>query len=315
MNIVILDGQTVNSGDLSWAPFEELGDLMVYPRSKPEEILDRARSAEAILINKAPIHAETLAQLPKLKYIGILATGYNSVDTGAARERNIPVCNAAGYGTDSVAQHVFALLLELCNHVALHNEDTHAGGWTKSPDWTYRIRPMVELSGKTLGIIGLGRIGQATARVGQGFGMKVIAHNRSPKEIAGIEMTNLADIFRRSDVVSLHCPLTEENREFVNKERLALMKPSAFLINTGRGPLIQEEALADVLHKQGIAGAGLDVLSLEPPSMNNPLFKAPNCLITPHNAWGTKECRERLIKIAADNLSAFQAGSPKNVVN
>jgi len=315
MNIVILDGQTVNSGDLSWAPIEELGSLTVYPRSKAEEILDRAKSADAILINKAPISKETLTQLPKLKYIGILATGYNSVDTKAARERNIPVCNAAGYGTDSVAQHVFALLLELCNHVALHNEHTHSGGWTKSPDWTYRLKPMLELAGKTLGIIGLGRIGQATARVGQGFGMNIIAHNRSPKDISGIEMTSLDDVFLRSDVISLHSPLTEENREFVNKERLALMKSTAFLINTGRGPLIEEKALADALSEQRIAGAGLDVLAIEPPSMDNPLFQAPNCLITPHNAWGTRECRERLIQIAADNLSAFEQGSPKNVVN
>lgn len=315
MQIVILDGQTVNSGDLSWAPMEALGDLVVYPRSKPDEIVERAREAEAILINKAPITREVIAQLAHLRYIGILATGYNSVDTGAAREKNIPVCNAAGYASESVAQHVFALLLELTNHVALHDADTRSGGWRKSPDWTYRLKPMMELAGKTMGIIGLGMIGQTTARVAQGFGMKVIAHNRSPRNIAGIEMVSMEEVFRRSDVLSLHCPLTEENREFVNREKLSLMKSSAFLINTGRGPLIEEFDLAQALIEEKIAGAGLDVLSIEPPHKDNPLVHAPNCLITPHNAWGTRECRERLIQIAADNLAAFQKGNPVNVVN
>lgn len=315
MKIVILDGQTVNNGDLSWAPFETLGELTVYPRSKAEEIVERAKDAEAILINKAQITKGVIEQLPKLRYIGILATGYNSVDTIAARERNIPVCNAAGYASASVAQHVFALLLELTNHVALHDADTRSGGWKRSPDWTYRLKPMMELAGKTMGIIGLGMIGQATAKVAQGFGMKVIAYNRSPRNIAGVEMLSMEEVFRTSDVLSLHCPLTEENREFVNKERLELMKSSAFLINTGRGPLIEEFGLAQALIDGQIAGAGLDVLSFEPPKKENPLFHAPNCLITPHNAWGTKECRERLIQIAANNLDAFQLGSPKNVVN
>ena len=315
MKIVVLDGHTVNHGDLSWEPFEKLGDFEVYPRSSKEEILARAEDAEAILINKAPIDRETLAQLPRLKYIGILATGYNTVDTIAARERNIPVCNAAGYASESVAQHVFALLLELANHVAVHDADVKSGGWTNNPDWTYQRKPMIELWSKTMGIIGLGRIGQTTARLAQGFGMRVIAHNRSPKDIEGVEMKSLDEVFAESDVISLHCPLTAENREFVNAEKLALMKSSAILINTGRGPLIQEADLAEALNAGKIRAAGLDVLHQEPPNMDNPLIHAKNCIITPHNAWGTRECRERLIQIAADNLQNFQNGTPSNVVN
>lgn len=315
MKIVVLDGHTVNHGDLSWEAFEKLGDFEVYPRSKAEEILPRAQGADAILINKAPISRETLSQLPELKYIGILATGYNTVDTIAARERGIPVCNAAGYASESVAQHVFALLLELANHVAVHDADVKSGGWTNNPDWTYQRKPMIELWGKTMGIIGLGRIGQTTARVAKGFGMKVIAHNRSPKDIEGVEMKSLDEVFAESDVISLHCPLTAENREFVNAEKLAMMKSTAILINTGRGPLIQEADLAEALNTGKIRAAGLDVLHQEPPSMDNPLIHAKNCVITPHNAWGTRECRERLIQIAADNLQNFQNGTPSNVVN
>jgi len=315
MKIVVLDGHTVNNGDLSWAPFERLGEFEVYPRSKVEEILPRAQGADAILINKAPISREILSHLPQLKYIGILATGYNTVDTVAAREREIPVCNAAGYASESVAQHVFALLLELANHVAVHDADVKSGGWTNNPDWTYQRKPMIELWGKTMGIIGLGRIGQTTARLAQGFGMKVIAHNRSPKDVAGVEMKSLDEVFAESDVISLHCPLTDKNREFVNAEKLALMKSSAILINTGRGPLIQEKDLAEALNTGKILAAGLDVLHQEPPAMDNPLIHAKNCIITPHNAWGTRECRARLIQIAADNLANFQKGSPTNVVN
>ncbi|MEL6255597.1 MAG: D-2-hydroxyacid dehydrogenase [Bacteroidota bacterium] len=315
MKIVVLDGNTVNNGDLSWAPFERLGEFEVYPRSSKAEILQRAKGADAILINKAPISRETLSNLPELKYIGILATGYNTVDTVAARERSIPVCNAAGYASESVAQHVFALLLELTNHVALHDEDVKRGGWTNSPDWTYQRKPMMELWGKTMGIIGLGRIGQTTARVAQGFGMKVIAHNRSPKDVAGVEMKSLKEVFAESDVISLHCPLTAENKEFINAEKLALMKSSAILINTGRGPLIQEVDLASALNEDKIRAAGLDVLHQEPPNIDNPLIHAKNCITTPHNAWGTRECRERLIQIAAENLENFQKGNPTNVVN
>lgn len=315
MKIVVLDGQTVNGGDLSWGPLEKLGELTVYPRSKAEEIIPRALGADAIFINKTPIDRVAIEQLSQLSYIGILATGYNTVDTQAARERNIPVCNAAGYASESVAQHVFALLLELSNHVSLHDADVKAGGWTKSPDWTYRLKPMIELSGKTMGIIGLGMIGQTTARLAQGFGMKVIAHNRSPKSIAGIEMKSLEDLFRESDVISLHCPLNEETKGIIHAENLAMMKSGVILINTGRGPLVVEKDLSEALNAGQIGGAGLDVLAHEPPAMDNPLIHAKNCIITPHNAWGTRACRERLIQIAADNLEAFQKGQPQNVVN
>ncbi|MEM6805577.1 MAG: D-2-hydroxyacid dehydrogenase [Bacteroidota bacterium] len=315
MKIVVLDGQTVNGGDLSWGPLENLGELRVYPRSSYEEIVPRAQDADAILINKAPIDRKIISQLRQLSYIGILATGYNTVDTEAARERNIPVCNAAGYASESVAQHVFALLLEMSNHVAIHDADVKSGGWTQSPDWTYRRKPMIELWGKTMGIIGLGMIGQTTARVARGFGMKVIAHSRSPKSIDGIEMRSLEELFRESDVISLHCPLTEETKGIINAESLRMMKAETILINTGRGPLVVEKELAAALNAGQIAGAALDVLDIEPPSMENPLIQAKNCIITPHNAWGTRACRERLIQIAADNLEAFQKAKPQNVVN
>ncbi|MEM7374502.1 MAG: D-2-hydroxyacid dehydrogenase [Bacteroidota bacterium] len=315
MNIVILDAKTVNHGDLSWAGLEALGSLMVYDRSAEHEVLERSLEADAILTNKAIISAETLAQLPRLKYIGIIATGYNSVDTEFARTRGIPVCNAAGYGTDSVAQHVFALILSLSNHVAAHAKSTSEGVWTRSPDWTYTLAPMFELAGKTLGIIGLGTIGRRVAELGLAFGMKVIAQNRSPRSISGVEMVDVDSIFAQSDVISLHTALTAENAAFVNAARIGLMKSSAILINTARGGLIQEDDLAGALNEGRIAGAGLDVLSSEPPPLSNPLLSAKNCLVTPHNAWQSREARSRLIEIVVENLVAFLRGEPQNVVN
>ncbi|GAB4421138.1 MAG: D-2-hydroxyacid dehydrogenase [Bacteroidia bacterium] len=314
MNIVILDGHTTSDGDLGWHALRALGQLRIYDRSAPDEIVPRAREADAVLLNKARLDAQALAQLPRLRYIGILATGYNTVDTAAAAARGIPVCNAAGYGSASVAQHVFALLLDLVNHVALHADDV-ATAWPASPDWTYRLALMTELDGKTMGIVGLGQIGQATARIAQAFGMRVVAHNRSPRAVPGVEMLDLEALFAQSDVVSLHCPLTADNTGFVDAALLARMKPSALLINTARGPLIDEQALAAALQAGQIAGAGLDVLSAEPPPPDHPLLRAPRCRITPHNAWGSRESRARLIAIAADNLRAFRDGRLQNVVN
>ena len=315
MNIVILDGKTVNHGDLSWEGLEALGSLTVYDRSSEDQVLSRSLEADAILTNKAIITADTLAQLPRLKYIGIIATGYNTVDTQFAASRGIPVCNAAGYGTDSVAQHVFALILALSNHVAAHARSTSAGEWSVSPDWTYTVAPMMELAGKTLGIIGLGTIGRKTAELGQAFGMKVIAHSRSPKSVAGVEMVDQESLFRQSDVISLHTALTAENTGLINADRLGWMKPSAFLINTARGGLVQEADLAAALNEGRIAGAGLDVLSSEPPPPDNVMLSAKNCLVTPHNAWQTREARARLIEIVVENLARFVRGEPRNVVN
>lgn len=315
MEIVILDAHTANPGDLGWEAMEKLGKLTVYASTRPEEIVNRAVGKEVIVINKVGITAEMMDQLPALKLIAFLATGYNTVDIDAARERNILVCNAPAYGTASVAQHAFALILELTNQVGIHHQSVSAGEWTTQPFWTYRKTPMNELEGKTMGIIGLGNIGSRAAKIALAFGMEVIAHTRTPKHIPGVELVDEDDIFRRSDVISLHCPLTSENFEFVNEDKINLMKSSAFLINTGRGQLIDEAALAKALKNKRIAGAGLDVLSEEPPPLNHPLTGLENCIITPHNAWGTIEARNRLIGIVAGNIRAFREGSPRNVVN
>ena len=315
MPIIILDGYTTNSGDLSWEALSELGDVTVYPRTAPEEVLERIGEAEVVLLNKARITAEVIRQAPNLRYIGILATGYNTVDIEAAKEKGIVVCNAANYGTASVAQHVFALLLELTNKVIMHHESVMAGTWSRSADWTYRLGPMMELAGKTMGIIGLGAIGQQTARIAQAFGMEVIAHTRTPKNVEGVSLTDLDTLFRHADVISLHCPLTPETENLINRSSLSIMKPSAILLNTGRGGLIHEQDLLHALENGTIAAAGLDVLSSEPPSPDNPLLRAPNCLITPHNAWGTRESRQRLIEIATENVRAWMEGRARNVVN
>jgi glycerate dehydrogenase len=311
--IVVLDGYALNPGDLTWDAFRELGALEVHDRTPAGEIATRSQGATALLINKTPLRADTLAQLPDLRYIGVLATGYDVVDAKVAREKGIPVTNIPTYGTDSVAQFAFALILELCHRVQRHADDTASGRWARNPDWSYHLSPLIELAGKTLGIIGYGRIGQRTAEIGRAFGMQILAHD--PDAPAAPEMVGLNDLLRQSDVVSLHCPLTAENRGLMSAERLRTMKASAFLINTARGPLVVEQDLADALNSGRLGGAGLDVLPVEPPRNGSPLMNARNCIVTPHVAWATKEARTRLMQTAVENLRAFLAGKPQNVVN
>ncbi|MFK7691296.1 D-2-hydroxyacid dehydrogenase [Paenibacillus sp. HJGM_3] len=317
MNIVVLDGYTLNPGDLSWAALEELGDVTVYERTPSELIVERAAQADIVWTNKTPLRADVIQQLPRLKYIGVLATGYDVIDGAAAAARGIPVTNIPAYSTHSVAQFVFALLLELCHRVGAHSEAVRGGDWAASADFSFWRSPLVELYGKTLGVIGLGRIGEQTARVAQALGMHVIASTRSskPAPIEGLRMVSREELLREADVVSLHCPLTPETAGMVDRAFLAQMKSSAFLINTARGKLVVEEDLAAALNNGVIAGAGLDVLSVEPPAADHPLTRAANCVVTPHIAWATKEARARLMETALDNLVAFQRGETVNVVN
>lgn len=317
MNIVVLDGYTLNPGDLNWDGLHALGNCQIYDRTPAAEVLGRAAEAEALITNKTVLGRETIERLPKLKYIGVLATGYNVVDAAAAKARGIPVTNVPAYGTRSVAQMVFALLLELTQRAGHHSRTVRDGRWVASPDWCYWDYPLVELDGLTMGIVGYGRIGQAVGQLAQAFGMKVVATTRSAGGTggSGVEVVDLATLLRTADVVSLHCPLTAETKGLINAERLALMKPTAFLLNTSRGPLIDDAALAAALDGGKIAGAGLDVLSAEPPPATNPLLSARNCVITPHIAWATKAARGRLMETAVANLRAFQMGRPQNVVN
>jgi glycerate dehydrogenase len=317
MNIVVLDGYTLNPGDLTWKDLESLGRCTVYDRSLPKEVVPRAKDAEIVLTNKTVLSSEVIKQLPKLKYIGVLATGYNMVDIEAAHDLGIPVTNVPAYGTQSVAQMVFAHLLNLTQHVAHHAETVRSGRWTSNPDFCYWDMPLIELMGLTMGIIGFGSIGQATAKLALTFGMKVLAYDIiTPSSIPqGCQFVELDDIFRLSDVISLHCPLTPQTKKIINKERLELMKKTAFLINTSRGPLVDEQALAQALNNERIAGAGLDVLSEEPPSENTPLLKARSCYITPHISWATHAARQRLLQVVVDNVASFLAGKPQNVVN
>jgi glycerate dehydrogenase len=313
MRITILDGHTTNPGDLSWEPLHGLGDCVVHDRTLAAEVVVRAADADVVLTNKTPLTRETIAALPRLKCIGVLATGYNIVDVAAARDRGIPVCNVPEYGTPNVAQATFALLLELTNRVGRHAELVRAGRWSSCPDFCFWEGELVELSGLTLGIVGYGRIGRAVATVGRAFGMRIVAARRGRGDDP--ECVELDTLLRESDVVSLHCPLTPETREIIDATALAKMKPTAFLINTSRGPLVNEAALAAALNAGQIAGAGLDVLAVEPPPATNPLLAARNCVITPHVAWATREARRRLIACTAENLRAFVAGTPRNVVN
>ena len=317
LKIVVVDGFTLNPGDLSWKGLEKLGQCAVYDRSAPDEVVGRVENAEIILTNKVVLSADTISRLAKLKYIGVTATGYNIVDVDAARERGIPVTNVPTYGTDSVAQMVFAHLLNLTQNVAHHAKTVSDRRWCSQRDFCYWDTPLIELTGLTMGLIGFGRIGLATAKLARAFGMKVIAYDvTSPGRMPeGCEMVTLEDVFRRADVVSLHCPLTPRTGNIVNEEHLALMKKTAFLINTSRGPLIDERALAEALNNGMIAGAGLDVLAVEPPDEQNPLLKASNCYITPHIAWATRAARERLLNVVVENVAAFNAGEPQNVVN
>ena len=316
MKITILDGYGMNPGDMSWAPLEELGDLTVYDRTAPEQVLERAAGSEALLTNKTVLTAETLRALPQLKYVGVLATGYNVVDINAARELDIVVTNIPAYSTDSVVQMVFAHLLAITNRVEHYTDENRRGRWSTNPDFCYWDTPLHELSGKTFGIVGLGNIGMAVSRVARAFGMKVKAYtSKRIEELPdGVSKAGLDELFETSDVVSLHCPLTDSTRHLVNADRLAQMKPSAILINTGRGPLVDEKALAEALNSGRIHAAGLDVLSSEPPAADNPLLTARNCFITPHLGWATKEARERLLRIAADNLRGFITGDVRNNV-
>jgi len=317
VTIVVLDGFTLNPGDLSWRALQDLGECRIYDRTPVEEIAPRASGAEILLTNKTPLSGETIAGLPSLRYIGVIATGHNIVDGDAARERGIIVSNVPAYGTASVTQMVFAHILNLTMHVAPHAESVRSGRWTRSPDFCFWDFPLVELSGRTLGIIGFGRIGSAAAKVGISFGMRLLAYDRDPSTIdaPGVQSVGLDELFQRSDIVSLHCPLTAENRGLVNDTRLQMMKPTSLLINTSRGPLVDEAALARALSSGTIAGAGLDVLSIEPPTTDNPLLTAPNCVITPHIAWATQSARQRLLTTVVQNVKAFLEGSPINVVN
>jgi len=315
--IVVLDGYTLNPGDLSWDPLKQLGACQIYDRTPPDQVLPRALEAQIILTNKTPLAGPILNNLPVLQYIGILATGYNIVDVDAARKRSIPVTNVPTYGTRSVAQMTFALILELAHHAGAHSQSARNGDWLRSPDFSYWNFPLIELDGLTLGIVGFGRIGRTVAELGKAFGMQLMAHtpHPPPEPVESVLFADLPTLLQASDIVSLHCPLTVESRELINGERLALMKRSAFLINTSRGPLIDEQALAKALNHGQIAGAALDVLSVEPPPETNPLLSARNCLITPHIAWATRAARHRLMSTAVENVQAFLAGKLQNVVN
>ena len=317
MKIIALDGRTLNPGDLSWENLSAFGEYEIYDFTPEEQVVERGRPADILLVNKVVLGKDELAQLPNLKCICVTATGYNNVDLQAARERGIPVCNAVGYSTDSVAQHVFALLLALTNKVYQHHISVQAGEWQRSDDFAYTLHTLPELAGKIFGIYGFGRIGQRVADLAQAFGMKILATHKHPERDArpGVEFVSLEELFERSDVTSLHAPLSEANREIVNAQLLQRMKSTAYLINTGRGGLIQEADLKLALQEGQLAGAALDVLSTEPPKEGNVLISAPNCILTPHLAWASLEARQRLMDITLNNIRAFQAGAPQNVVN
>ncbi|WP_320170439.1 D-2-hydroxyacid dehydrogenase [Maridesulfovibrio sp.] len=318
MRIVILDGYTVNPGDNPWTELEKLGDLTVYDRTDQDEVLERAADAEIILTNKTLLTAEIINSLPKLSFIGVLATGYNVVDLGAAAERKIPVCNVPGYSPPSVAQHVFALLLEFTNRVSMHDLAVKNGEWATQEDFCFWKSPLLELAGKKMGVVGFGGIGQMVGTIAHGFGMEVLAYAPRPKQAppyAPFRFAGLEELFREADVISLHCPLTADNERFINRDMLESMKSTAILINTARGPLIDEAALAEALCKGKIAGAALDVVEEEPMLPGNPLSGAPNLIITPHIAWATLEARSRLTSIMVGNVASYLRGKPKNVVN
>ncbi|AWH90092.1 D-2-hydroxyacid dehydrogenase [Limnobaculum parvum] len=318
MKIVILDGHTLNPGDISWTDIEQLGQLTVYDRTPVELIVERIGDADIVLTNKTPISQQTIEQCHSIKMIGVLATGYNIVDIKAARQNDIPVCNVPSYSTMAVAQLSTALLLELCHHVGEHSSDARSGGWSNSIDFCYWHSPLIELMGKKLGLIGYGRIGSAFAKIALAMGMEVLVY--TPSQNKSIEQPNLRvvtldHLLAESDVISLHCPLTEQNTGLINQSNIAKMKDGVMLLNTSRGGLIVEQDLADALNSGKVAGAGLDVLSVEPPSENNPLLNARNCIITPHIAWAPKEARLRLMEITVNNLKHFIASKPQNVVN
>jgi glycerate dehydrogenase len=314
MNIVILDGYTTNPGDLSWDRLKNLGNLTVYDRTAPDEIIPRAIDCEIVLTNKTILSHKVIAALPNARYIGLLSTGTNAVDISAATERAIPVTNVPAYSTNSVAQAVFALLLELTNHVAQHNDSCRSGKWAAHHDFCFTETPLIELCGKTMGIVGFGAIGKAVAKIADAFEMQTLIHTRTPQATKNINHVSLKELFRKSDIISLHCPLTTKTEQIINSNSLSEMKNEALLINTGRGGLVDEKALANALNNNTIAGAGLDVLTAEPPMADNPLLTAKNCIITPHIAWATYAARKRLIETVVNNLSAFISGNPINVI-
>lgn len=318
MKIVVLDGYSLNPGDLSWNRLQELGDVTVYDRTAPADVIGRAADAEILLTNKTILDREIIQSLPRLKYIGVLATGFNVVDTSAARERGIIVTNIPAYSTASVAQMVFALLLAITNSVEHYTDENRSGRWSRNADFCYWDTPLTELAGKRFGIIGFGNIGSKVADIALAFGMKVMVLSSKPacSLPAGVEKADSLDrLLQESDVVSLHCPLTDSTRQMINSSTLARMKPTAILINTGRGALVDETALADALNRGALRAAGVDVLSSEPPTPDNPLLLARNCYITPHLGWATIEARKRLMDIAVANVANFIEGTPTNVVN
>jgi glycerate dehydrogenase len=317
MKIVILDGYTLNPGDLSWEELKQLGDCQIFDRTPPALVVQRAIDAEILLTNKTPVSRRAIVQLHNLKYIGVLATGYNIVDVEAAREKNIPVSNVPTYGTHSVAQMTFAMILELTQHTGLHADMVRKGHWSIAKDWCFWKQPLIELFGQTLGVVGYGRIGRATAHLATAFGMNVLATDPllPSGKYKGVQILNLETLLRESDIICLHCPLTPETEQMINSDKIGLMKNSAFIINTSRGQLVNEHHLAKALNEGRIAGAGLDVLRVEPPPPDNPLLNAKNCLITPHIAWATKSARIRLMNVVLENIKAFLNDRPQNVVN
>jgi glycerate dehydrogenase len=318
MKIVILDGHAINPGDLSWDALRELGSLEVFDCTAENLIVPRAKEAEVLLTTRTPLSRQTLVQLKRLRYIGEMFTGYDEIDLKTARELNIPVTNVPTYGTASVAQLVFALLLEHCHHVALHSEATHAGEWSRSSDFSFWKTPLIELQGKTMGIVGFGRIGRHVGEIAVALGMRVIASSPDrtyAPQWPGFRWCEVDELLSAADVVSLHCPLLPQTRGMINAASLSKMKPGAFLINTSRGPLVVEQDLADALNHRRLAGAAVDVLSSEPPALDNPLLHATNCMVTPHIAWATTEARMRLIESVVTNLRAFLENRPVNVVN
>ena len=318
MKIVVLDGYTLNPGDISWEGMEAFGDLTVYDRTKAEDVAERIGDAEVVYTNKTPITKETLDACPNVKFIGVLATGYNIVDTAAAKEKGIPVSNIPTYGTAAVSQFAIGLLLELCHHIGEHSDAVKAGEWTSNPDWCFWKYPLVELDGKTMGIIGFGRIGQDTGKIAQALGMKVLAYDSFPKKELESETCHYVDLdtlLKESDVIALHCPLFPDTEGIINKDTIAKMKDGVMIINNSRGPLIVEQDLRDALDSGKVAGAAVDVVSTEPIQMDNPLIGAKNVIITPHISWAPKESRQRLMDIAVDNLKYYVDGKPQNVVN
>jgi len=318
VKIVILDGRTLDPGREAWAGLDRFGEVELYDFSAADEIAARASGATVLITNKAPVSAALIERSPGLRFVTVTATGFDCVDLEAARRRDIPVSNVPEYGTVSVAQYVFALLLELCHHVALHAEAVRAGDWTNQPDFSLRKTPLIELAGKTMGIVGCGRIGRRVGELARAFGMSTLAYDAFPPKSPGdglLTWCTLDELFARSDVISLHCPLTDQTAGLVNRGRLRLVKPTAFLINTARGSLVVEADLAEALNAGRLAGAGLDVVSLEPIRRDNPLFSARNCLVTPHIAWATDQARRRLMEATAANVEAFLSGRPINVVN